>query len=328
MKKRDIGILIGGTTLGMSTVLAGGALHLVNKKFRRQKPKEPKPGSIECVNKMHADYLQRKSFARIKAQDTEGIDITSRDGLLLHASYVHNLEAQREENDPVDVVIFSHGYGGSGYKDLAMFADYYINKGFDLLIIDQRTHGRSEGEFITFGAREYMDISDWTNKVVDIAGNDCRILLHGWSMGAVSIYLAAAHGIAPQVKGLIFDCGYAIAEAQMFRTAKDYSMVPPCVLWYTLQYLKPLCRLICGFDLKDAAPLFVARDMTLPILFVHGAKDELIPLSSGRRLYEATNRTHYRKMLIVPDAGHTYSYVCDKPGYEAAIDDLIEYAMR
>ena len=324
MKKRDIGILIGGTLIGMSTVMTGAAGWVLKNNFTRRKPKAEKPGQIESMDAMHMDYLRRKNIGRVQEQETEELDIMSEDGLILHAHYVHNKEVKRLPGEPVNVVLLSHGYGGSGYKDLVIFADYYLKKGFDLLIIDQRTHGRSEGSFITFGAREQNDISRWVGKIIEIAGSDCRILLHGWSMGAATIYLAVVNGLPDNVKGLVYDCGYAVAEAQMLDTAHKFSKLPKSILWYVMQYAKPLCRLFLGFDMNEAAPFFAADEMMLPIFFVHGAEDSCVPLWMGKSLYKATLHTPYRKMLIVPGAEHTYSYVCDKKGYEQGISALLE----
>ncbi|MCR4754873.1 MAG: alpha/beta hydrolase [Lachnospiraceae bacterium] len=327
MNKRDIGILLGGTVAGMSLTMVGAAYTVIKENFMRRKPYVPKPGQIESVDEMHADYLRRKGIAAIKAQKVEKVGIVSRDGLSLNGHYVHNTEAKRTPGEPVNVVLLSHGYGGSGYKDLSIFAEFYVKQGYDILVIDQRAHGNSEGRYITFGDHESDDVAGWVDKIIEIAGDNCRILLHGWSMGAATVYLAAAKGLPKQVKGLIYDCGYSTAEAQMFHIAKKSMGLPDPLLWYMLQFIKPVAFFFCGFSINSASPILASRNMTLPILFVHGAKDSVVPVKMGRRLYHATIRTDYRRMLIVPDADHTYSYVYDKTGYENAIKSLMKYCM-
>ncbi len=324
MKKKDVGMLLGGTVLGMSTVMTGAAWCLIRGYFTRRKPHKPNPGQIETVDDMHMDYLRRKSVSAIQRQNTEEISIMSRDGLILHGHYVHNLETDRLPGEPVNAVILSHGYGGTGYKDLAVFSDFYIKEGYDILIIDQRTHGRSDGRYITFGAREHEDMKLWVDKVIEMAGRDCRILLHGWSMGAATVYLAAADHPAPQVRGVVFDCGYAVSEAQLLHAAQNVTRLPKVILWYVLQFLKPLCAVFCAFSLNEAAPLFAAQDMRLPIFFIHGDKDSVVPYRMGRRLYRATTHAPYRDMLTVPGAEHTLSYVSDKKGYEDGLLELMK----
>ncbi len=327
MKKKDLFALIGGTLGGMSLVCASSAGYIIKEKFVRHTLAVPKPGSIESVDEMHMDYLRRKGTSRIKAQDIEQLELISYDGLRLKGEYVHNTEIARTPGENTKVVILSHGYGGTGYRDLMIFADFYLKQGFDILIIDQRSHGRSEGTFISFGDLESEDLGMWVSRVIEIAGTDCKILLHGWSMGAAIVYLAAAKGLPPQVKGLVYDCGFDSAEAQMFYVAGCHMALPKVVLWWLMQFLKPMTRIIGRFDLREASPIKYAGNMHLPVFFVHGKEDSLVPVRMCKRLYRATYRSAYKKMLIVPGADHTYSYVRDKAGYEAGIKDLIKHCM-
>lgn len=327
MRKRDAAMLFGGTFTGMSVVLNCLAALAVKENFSRRNPKKIEPGKIDSVDEMHIDYLRRKAVEWINTQPRESLEIKSREGLTLRGRYIHNTEANREAGEPTKVVILSHGYGGTGFKDLLIFTDFYRKQGFDILVIDQRAHGKSDGKAITFGAKEHVDMIRWVRTVIDKAGDDCEILLHGWSMGAAICYLAAAEGLPPQVKGIVFDCGYSVAEAQFFFIGKRALHLPKALIWYVLQAMKPMLKLVLNFNIKDSAPLFVAKSMKLPIFFVHGTDDEVVPLWMGRKLYEATDRTSYRDMLVVRDANHTYSYVRDKSGYEAGILRLIKKCM-
>jgi len=320
-------MLLGGTTTGMGLVLTGLASFAIKENFSRRNSKGTKPGKIESVDDMHIDYLRRHAIEWIKTQKIDKLEIKSREGLTLRGKYIHNSEANRAEGEATKVVILSHGYGGTGCKDLLIFTDFYRKQGFDICVIDQRAHGKSEGETITFGAKEQGDMIRWVRTTIDIAGDNCEILLHGWSMGAAICYLAAAEGLPPQVKGIIYDCGYSVAESQIFHVAKRITHLPKALLWYMIQAMKPLFKLFYNFDLRDSSPLFVSKNMKLPIFFVHGVDDEVVPLWMGRKLYEATNRTSYRNMLVVSGANHTYSYIHDKKGYEAGIIKLIENCM-
>jgi len=328
MRKRDTFRLIGGTVTGMSIVLNVMAFTAIREKFYRHTPKAAKPGKIDSVDEMHIDYLRRKSLDWIASQEVEELTVRSQDGLTLTGKYIHNSEAKRSGSDPVKLVILSHNYMGTGYKDLLIFGDFYRKQGYDIMVIDQRAHGDSEGEIICFGAKEKEDMIRWVRLAIDKAGAGSHILLHGWSMGAAIAYLAAAQGLPPQVKGIVYDCGYSTAEAEIFYTAKKITHLPKVILWYVLQMMKPWCKLVCGFDMDDTAPLFVSRDMKLPILFVHGDADTSVPLWMGRRLYEATDKTPYRDMLIVKGAEHTCSYARDKKAYEAAVIKLMNNCME
>jgi len=327
MKKKDEALLIGGTLTGMALVANALAIGYIKENFVR-KIKKIKPGKIESVDEMHIDYLRRKSLAWIKEQRVEDIEITSKDGLTLCGQYIINGDVDRTEDEPVNIVLLSHGYGGTGYKDMLIFADFYRKQGYDIMLIDQRAHGKSEGTAISFGALEKDDCTRWVKKVIERHDGNCRILMHGWSMGAAIIYLAAAGGLPPQVRGLVYDCGYSVAEAEFLHVSQNMVPLPKVLLWYIIQFMKPWCRILCGFDMKDSSPLFVAHNMKLPVFFVHGTTDSCVPVWMGRRMYKATDRTTYRDLLLVENADHTYSYIHDKDGYEAGVLKLMDKCMQ
>lgn len=327
MRKRDTAMLVGGTLTGMGIVLNGLALECIRENFFRRSPKTIKAGKIDSVDEMHLDYLRRKGKKWIESQRRESVEIMSRDGFALKGEYIHNTEAERADKDPVKVVVLSHGYGGTGYKDLLIFADFYGKQGFDILLLDQRAHGKSEGNAITFGAKEQEDMIRWVRTVVNKAGDNCEIILHGWSMGAAIVYLAAANGLPKQVKGIVYDCGYSAAEAQFLYAAKQGTHLPKTLLYYMVQCMKPWCKLVCGFDMRDSSPLFVTRDMRLPVFFVHGTADTVVPVWMGKKLYDETDKTPYRDLLLVEGADHTYSYLRGKGEYEEGILRLIDNCM-
>ena len=327
MNKKDVCRLVGGTVAGMSVATAAAGGVIVKEKCFRVHPWQPAPGHIPSKNEIYMDYLRRKGIERAKSQNMEHLEIISRDGLRLVGEYIHNTDVKRGKGEPVKVVILTHGYGGTGWNDLMIFADFYLKEGFDILAIEQRSHARSEGTRITFGSRESDDMIIWISRVIEIAGTDCKILLHGWSMGAATVYLTAAKGLPSQVKGVVFDCGYTAIEATMFQNAKDSTPIPPAYLWYLLQFMKPIALIACRFRMKDAAPLFAAGRMHLPIFFVHGTADTTVPFWMGRKLYKASKATPYRRMLVVRDAEHTHAYAGNKSGYEAGIRSLIDYCM-
>lgn len=327
MRKTDTAKLFGGTVIGMGVVLNAMALGVMKWRLFRKTPKAPDPNKINSVDEMHNEYMRRKSLEWIKRQRKEDMEIRSQEGLKLQGQYIHNGDVVRAAGEPKKVVILSHGYTGYGYKDLIIFADFYARAGFDIIVIDQRSHGMSDGKLISFGALEKEDMIRWVRAAIDKAGSDCEILLHGWSMGAAIIYLAAAKGLPPQVKGLVYDCGYSVMEAQFFYTAKKEMHIPKALIWYILQAMKSWCRVLCHFDMSDSAPLFVARNMKLPIFFVHGAQDQTVPAWMGRKLYECTDHAAYRDMLLVPGADHILSYARDRKGYEEGILKLIDNCM-
>ena len=60
-----------------------------------------------------------------------------------------------------------------------------------MLLVDERSHGDSEGEYIGFGCLDRMDALGWIEWLVGRCGEDMEILLHGTSMGGATVLMAS-----------------------------------------------------------------------------------------------------------------------------------------
>ena len=258
----------------------------------RRRPEWDDGIRILSQDDMRNDFYRRKHMVWINSQKQEKYERVSFDGLKLKATYVYN-EAQTETKER-KVVLFSHGYGGKGIGDMSTFADYYSARGYDMFFPDQRTHGESEGTFITFGANEHRDIQMWCDEIVKKWGPDCKIVLHGWSMGAATAYLAVCHGMPSQLKCLVFDCGYCSAYEEFMSVAKHAFPLPEPILHWVVLHAGIWTRLLAHFPISEASPLHYADRMKLPVLFVHGAADDFVPTWMGHKLYAATKNVPYK----------------------------------
>jgi hypothetical protein len=131
----------------------------------------------------------RKLYEQMSALPFERVEIRSRDGLRLVGSYYHR-------NDGAPVKIEFHGYRSAATRDFCGANELDVLTGCNVLLVDQRAHGLSDGTSITFGILERFDVVSWANYVVDRFGPDVKILLSGVSMGAatVAVKLNMQHG--------------------------------------------------------------------------------------------------------------------------------------
>ena len=96
--------------------------------------------SLEYLDSLSSERVYTKSF----------------DGLRLAASYYNN-------NNSNTTILLFHGYRSDGRFDFACAVKYYIEMGLNVLVVDQRANGESEGRLITFGVKERRDAVTWTN---------------------------------------------------------------------------------------------------------------------------------------------------------------------
>lgn len=251
------------------------------------------------------------NVAALKALDWEDVYITSFDGLKLHA-YYH----QGSEGSPIG--IFFHGYRSIPFLDGSGGGEICREKNYSMLLVDQRSLGKSEGRAITMGVKEMRDCVDWVNYAVDRFGKDVKLMLLGVSMGAATVVMASGLGLPENVKCILADCGFTSPKAIMQSVIKDMKL--PRRLSYFLVRLGG--KLFGGFDLEDAAAVELVKDSSTPTLFIHGEKDTFVPTYMSREMYEACGAD--KKLVIIDKAIHGMSYYVDNPAYREACEWLLE----
>ena len=126
----------------------------------------------------------------------------SNDGLKLHGYFLENKGSER-------TVICVHGYRSSGFADFSVALRDLYNLGNNLLVIDQRSRGKSEGKYITFGVKEGDDCICWANHMLKTRGASHKVFFDGVSMGASSVITACGKGVPENVHGIIADSGFS-----------------------------------------------------------------------------------------------------------------------
>lgn len=143
-----------------------------------------------------------------RAQEPEDIFLPSFDGLRLHGQLVQQPESK-------GTILLFHGYRSSWVIDFSIVLPYYYSLGYDLLVVDERAHGQSEGDYITFGVRERRDVVTWAQYAAMHFGPAHPLILDGLSMGAATVLMASELDLPASVRGIIADCGFSSPYAIM-----------------------------------------------------------------------------------------------------------------
>lgn len=197
-------------------------------------------------------------------------------------------------------VIVCHGYHCSA-QTMFNRAKPFFDMGFNVLLPDARAHGGSDGRMIGMGWPERRDIVEWIYAILHRDPN-AQIVLFGESMGAATVMMTAGEVLPKQVKLVIEDCGYTSAW-EIFRISmRPMYHMPP---YPVLPLASLLARARAGYSFRRANALEQVRQCRIPILFIHGEKDELVPLSMALRLYGAARCP--KQLLVVPQAVHAAS---------------------
>ena len=253
----------------------------------------------------------RECKAELAECPHEDMYITAEDGLKLHATYFPYEGSKK-------VVICFHGYTSEGLNDYSTLAIFYRKHQYNLLIVDERAHGRSEGKYIGFGCLDRHDAKLWIQKAIERVGEDCRILLHGDSMGGSTVLMTTGLELPSQVKAAISECAFTSAWEVFSSVLKSSYHLPPFPI---MQIANQMVKKNAGYELDECNARGEVAKAKVPILFIHGEEDSFVPCSMVHELYEACQTQ--KKLVIVKGAGHVESCYKDAVLYEGAIESFI-----
>ncbi len=235
-------------------------------------------------------------------QNAQDHFIQSEDGLTLHGLWIPAVNAK-------GTIVLVHGYRSTYLVDFAAAFEYYHDLGLNLLVPDQRSHGKSQGRFITFGVKESGDIARWIayhNQYL----SDCEIILNGLSMGASTVLYLADQRLPENVKGIIADCGFTSPKEIL---ASVYRSVIRLPAGPTLWAANIFTRLFAGFGLEDKDTRRCLSNSKLPVLLFHGRDDDFVPCRMSEEGYAAC--TGEKELYLVKGAKHGVSFLVDAEGY-------------
>jgi dipeptidyl aminopeptidase/acylaminoacyl peptidase len=176
--------------------------------------------------------------------------------------------------------------------------------GFNVLLLDGRAHGNSEGRFVTYGFYERQDVEASIQWLIDEQGvNPNRIGLAGESMGAaISLQVAAQN---PNVRAVWADSPFAslrrVTEEFVRRVTHLPDIVLSPMLWTTIQ----MANYRGKFDVESVDPLKLAVQIKCPVFLVHGSLDELITTNHSEDIHKALGCD--KEIWIVKGAKHARS---------------------
>ncbi len=248
-----------------------------------------------------------KWLADHEAQD---LWVKSHDGLTLHGLWI-------PAKDPKGTVLFAHGYRSTMLLDFGMAFDYYYDRNMNLLIPDQRSHGKSEGRFITFGVLESRDMQTWIRYHNEKFG-EYPMLLSGLSMGSSTMLYLADRSLPDNVRGIIADCGFTSPEEIISSVFKDVTHLPP---WPSIMITEICARWIAKFSLRGCDTRKSLAHSRLPVLIVHGKEDNFVPCLMSQQAYDACSSEKY--LLLVDQAGHGVSFLVEPVRYKQMIVNFL-----
>lgn len=276
---------------------------------------------LHDIEKSYTRYVENNLFdeALYNSASKEDITLKSFDGLNLTSTLIMN------ENPTNKFIVLVHGVSICYVGSLKYFDIFYKN-GFNVLIVNQRRHGKSEGKYSTYGFYEKYDVNMWIEYLKSRFGNDIILGLHGESMGAGTVMETIP--LNDSIKFVIEDCGYSnFHELIGFQITHAYkNRLVRKILRPSLIFANFFMKTKAKFSMKKIVPIDIVASTSLPMMFVHGKEDYFVPWYMAVDLYKAKTKG-YKELYLVEGAKHAEALEVNKILYEKKIMTFIEKAL-
>ncbi|WP_283697165.1 alpha/beta hydrolase [Clostridium perfringens] len=276
---------------------------------------------LHDIEKSYTRYVENNLFdeALYNSASKEDITLKSFDGLNLTSTLIMN------ENPTNKFIVLVHGVSICYVGSLKYFDIFYRN-GFNVLIVNQRRHGKSEGKYSTYGFYEKYDVNMWIEYLKSRFGNDIILGLHGESMGAGTVMETIP--LNDYIKFVIEDCGYSnFHELIGFQITHAYkNRLVRKILRPSLIFANFFMKTKAKFSMKKIVPIDIVSSTSLPMMFIHGKEDYFVPWYMAVDLYKAKTKG-YKELYLVEGAKHAEALEVNKILYEKKIMTFIEKAL-
>jgi len=223
--------------------------------------------------------------------DYEDVRIKTSDGLILQGWFIPS-------NSESDITwLWFHGNGGNNGHRISELALAHHRSGVNIFIFDYRGYGESEGKPSEKGT--YLDSRaavEYLSSRPDVDKD--RIVFMGNSLGAaLSVELALTQ---PPM---------AMILVSPFASVRDMAKLTlpfPPVGWMVRNHYDNVARI---------------RQLNVPLLVLHGDEDDLVPISQGRKLYEAANQP--KRFQTLDGAGHNNTYEVNPDQFWGTINEFL-----
>ena len=222
----------------------------------------------------------------------ETIDLSTKKGVKIEAWYA------KADSAAIGTVILFHGLSQSKATKLSEAYEFRYN-GYNVMMVDFRAHGNSEGNKTTVGYRESEEVKLAFDYAIE--NGDRTIFLWGTSMGAVAITKAVAdYDIKPT--GVILEMPFASMQSHIGARVRSngFSGFPEKPFAFLVTFWTGIERGYSAFKFKTNT--YTAK-VTCPVLLQWGAKDNMVLKYETDKIFSAIASPN-KKLVIYENADH------------------------
>lgn len=200
--------------------------------------------------------------------------------------------------------------------------NHFYKNGYNVLAIDLRAHGKSQGKYCGLSYLDAKDISLWIDWILKIMPN-ALVSLFGISLGGASALMTASTQIDEHIKCVISDSAPTDFSQQFEHIWSWFVKMPPKII---LPAINMWMKLFAKYSLEDTSPINNIGKIRIPILIIHGEQDHFVRVQMAYELFKKIKSP--KEILIVPDANHTQSVSVRPDLYWKQIDAFLDKNMN
>lgn len=200
------------------------------------------------------------------------------------------------------------------------FAPPYMQAGMNVLVIDIRAHGRSDGTHNTIGKKESGDVIAWMRLLIEQFGIE-EIYLHTICIGSAAGLAALTRPDCPkEAKGIITEgCFVSFRE-----TFKEHMIADKRPLFPVLDLVMLQIKKHCGTNVYTFKPMKLVKKLSGRALFLFGEQDIFSRPPKSRKLFAACTASD-KQIEWFAKGGHSHLRINNTEQYDAAVVKFVGY---
>ena len=243
--------------------------------------------------------------------------ISSLDKHRILADYIYATKLKNKNNK---TIILVHGLGGNRYS-MYSIAEYFLQKGYNVISYNQRSSNKNMAKYITFGYLEKFDLIDYIDYVKKEAPNE-PLGVFGTSCGGATSGLAIGYkDTDDKVNFLILDCPVISMEWMIENEIKKMNIGIPTS--YIMSCGNVVNNIKLGFYYKDAEVPKSISNIKTSTLIINSKKDTTTPYFMGKNIYDSI-KSKNKKIWTVDNSEHTKIWFEHNKEYKNKINKFLK----
>ncbi|MEK6239104.1 MAG: alpha/beta hydrolase [Planctomycetales bacterium] len=298
-----VAVILGGVILGIALFVALSAvtIHLIWMVFFQFI-------YLPICARVFTEIPWMKAKAEPPLDPAEECEFTTEDGVTLRGSYLATPAAQR-----LGTVVYCHELTGDRWGAVPYLESVW-REGFDVFAFDFRNHGASDSvpDYLPLPYTTEYELLDVKAAVDFVAerqnGSDSKLALMGVSRGGTTALSWAARDA--RIHAVVTDGAFPLVptlNCYLRRYCRIFTFLGPIVDWlpewwaswhmgWTVRHVQRV-RTLQFVRLE-----WMVHQIQQPVMMVHGARDNYIPLSAAETI--SRKLRNLKEMWVVPKAKH------------------------